>query len=39
MELSDFLAKQIDSKNKDLTAKKQEQGYIEKIEQLKLAEE
>ena len=39
MELSEYLTKQIDSKAKDYTMKKQEQDYIEKIEQLKLAEE
>jgi hypothetical protein len=39
MELSEYLSKQIDSKNKDHNVKKQELDYIEKIEQLKLAEE
>lgn len=39
MELSEYLAKQIDSKNKEQTVKKQENDYIEKMEQLKLAEE
>lgn len=39
MELSEFLTKQIDNRAKENHTKKQEQDYIEKIEQLKLAEE
>jgi hypothetical protein len=39
LELSEFLEKQIENKAKQNHVLKQEQDYIEKIEQLKLAEE
>ena len=39
LELSEFLEKQIENKAKQNHTLKQEQDYVEKIEQLKLAEE